>query len=83
MTGNNFNVWQESFIESFLEINSQSNIKSDWLNYSEILKTEYKDCIIKPINMSDYFATVSKLADIKFKSLKSEKNIFVKKTRQS
>ena len=42
MTGNNFNVWQESFIESFLEINSQSNIKSDWLNYSEILKTEYK-----------------------------------------
>ena len=54
MTGNNFNVWQESFIESFLEINSQSNIKSDWLNYSEILKTEYKDCIIKPINKYFY-----------------------------
>jgi len=33
------------------------------------------------INMSDYFATVSKLAYIKFKSLKSEKNIFVKKTK--
>ena len=29
------------------------------------------------INMSDYFATLSKLADIKFRSLKSEKNIFL------
>jgi SOS response regulatory protein OraA/RecX len=31
--------------------------------------------------MSDYFATLSKLADIKFRSLKSEKNIFTKKTK--
>lgn len=54
MIENNFNVWEESFTQSFLEINSQSNIKSDWLNYSEILKTEYKDCIIKPINKYFY-----------------------------
>jgi regulatory protein len=51
----------------------------------ELKKKNVSDYCIKKalaaINMSDYFATVSKLADIKFKSLKSEKNIFVKKTK--
>ena len=36
---------------------------------------------LSAINNSDYFATLSKLADLKFKSLKSEKNIFIKKKK--
>jgi hypothetical protein len=51
---NNFNIWYESFDESFLYINERSNIKGDWLDYSEILKTEYKESIIKPVNKYFY-----------------------------
>ena len=51
----------------------------------ELKKINVSDYCIKKalaaINMSDYFATLSKLADIKFRSLKSEKNIFNKKTK--
>jgi len=66
MINNNFNIWQESKTESFLEINLNSNIKPDWLNYSEVLKTEYYDFIVKPINK--YFYKLSprpKLLSIK------------------
>lgn len=40
--------------KSFVFINKRSNIKDDWLDYNEILKTEYKDSIIKPINKYMY-----------------------------
>ena len=36
---------------------------------------------VSTINSSDYFSTLSKLAELKFKSLKSEKNIFIKKKK--
>ena len=49
-----FNIWYKSFNESFLYINERSNIKDDWLDYSEVLKTEYKNSIIKPINKNFY-----------------------------
>jgi hypothetical protein len=50
----NFNIWENSPKKSFVFINKRSNIKNDWLNYDEILKTEYKDSIIKPINKYMY-----------------------------
>jgi len=50
----NFNIWENSPKKSFVFINKRSNIKDDWLNYNEILKTEYKDSIIKPINKYMY-----------------------------
>lgn len=46
----NFNIWENSTKRSFVFINKRSNIKDDWLNYEEVLKTEYKDSIIKPVN---------------------------------
>lgn len=46
----NFNIWYKSDSESFLDINSKSNIKPSWLNYKEVLSGEYADSIIKPIN---------------------------------
>lgn len=49
-----FNIWYKSFNESFLYINERSNIKDDWLDYSEILKTEYSNSVIKPINKYIY-----------------------------
>lgn len=54
MANPDFNIWYKSFNESFLYINERSNIKDDWLDYSEILKTEYKNSIIKPINKYIY-----------------------------
>lgn len=54
MANSDFNIWYKSFNESFLYINERSNIKDDWLDYNEILKTEYKDSIIKPINKYIY-----------------------------
>ncbi len=54
MANPDFNIWYKSFNESFLYINERSNIKDDWLDYSEILKTEYSDKIIKPINKYFY-----------------------------
>lgn len=45
-----FNIWYKSTIESFLYINHRSNIKDDWLNYSEVLNGKYKDSVLKPIN---------------------------------
>lgn len=46
----NFNVWYKSGSESFLDINSRSNIRPSWLNYSEVLSGYYSDSVIKPIN---------------------------------
>lgn len=54
MANLDFNIWYKSFSESFLYINERSNIKDDWLDYSEILKTKYKNSIIKPINKYIY-----------------------------
>jgi hypothetical protein len=54
MADPDFNIWYKSFNESFLYINERSNIKNDWLDYSEVLKTEYKNSIIKPINKNFY-----------------------------
>ena len=45
-----FNIWYKSKIESFLFINERSNIKDEWLNYSEVLNGRYANSIIKPIN---------------------------------
>lgn len=45
-----FNIWYKSFSESFLYINERSNLKDDLLDYSCVLKGQYKDSIIKPIN---------------------------------
>jgi hypothetical protein len=54
MANPDFNIWYKSFNESFLYINERSNIRPDWLDYSEILKTEYSNSIIKPINKYFY-----------------------------
>ena len=54
MNSPDFNIWYKSFDESFLFINERSNIKPEWLNYDEVLKTEHKDSIIKPINKYMY-----------------------------
>lgn len=45
-----FNIWYKSKVESFLYINERSNIKDEWLDYSEVLNGKYKNSIIKPIN---------------------------------
>jgi hypothetical protein len=54
MAKTDFNIWQKSFDKSFLFINEQSNVRPDWLTYNEVLKTEYKDSVIKPINKYIY-----------------------------
>lgn len=54
MSQSDFNIWYKSNKESFLYINERSNIKNDWLDYNEVLKTEYKNSIIKPINKYIY-----------------------------
>lgn len=54
MADADFNIWYKSKKESFLYINERSNIKNDWLDFDEILKTEYKKSIIKPINKYIY-----------------------------
>lgn len=50
MPESDFYIWYKSTIQSFLYINHRSNIKDEWLNYSEVLNGKYKDSIIKPIN---------------------------------
>lgn len=50
MSNLDFDAWDKGRKGSFLNINLKSNIKDDWLKYEEVLKTEYKDSIIKPIN---------------------------------
>jgi hypothetical protein len=63
--GINFYIWEKSLTQSFLYINERSNLKSDWLDYKEILKTEYKDSVIKPINKYFYkLSTPPKLVSI-------------------
>jgi hypothetical protein len=60
-----FNIWQNSTKQSFLFINQRSNIKNEWLSYDEVLKTEYKNSIIKPINKYMYkLASPPKLISI-------------------
>jgi len=54
MANPDFNIWYKSFNESFLYINERSNVKDDWLNYNQVLQTEYKDSLIKPINKYFY-----------------------------
>lgn len=49
-----FYIWEKSLTQSFLYINERSNLKNDWLNYKEVLNTEYKESIIKPINKYFY-----------------------------
>jgi hypothetical protein len=44
------NIWSKSRKESFLYINERSNMRPDWLEYSEVLAGQYKNSIIKPIN---------------------------------
>lgn len=53
-----FNIWEKSLTQSFLYINERSNLKNDWLNYKEVLNTEYKNSIIKPINKYFYKLSV-------------------------
>jgi hypothetical protein len=50
MAESDFNIWYKSRNESFLYINERSNIKDEWLNYSEVLHGKYKNSILKPIN---------------------------------
>jgi hypothetical protein len=50
MANPDFNIWYKSFDKSFLYINERSNIKDEWLDYDEILKSKYKNTILKPIN---------------------------------
>lgn len=65
MAQSDFNIWYKSNKESFLYINERSNIKDDWLDYDEVLKTEYKDAVIKPINKYFYkLSTPPKLLSI-------------------
>ena len=45
-----FHAWEKGVNGSFLNINHKSNIKEDWMVYSEVLKSKYKNSIIKPIN---------------------------------
>jgi hypothetical protein len=47
----NFFIWQNSKTESFLDINKKSNIKDEWLVYSRIKDSSFKDSILKPINL--------------------------------
>ena len=54
MADPDFNIWYKSFNESFLYINERSNVADDWLDFSEVLKTPYKDSILKPINKYIY-----------------------------
>lgn len=45
-----FNIWQETWDPVFSEISEKSRININWLTYSKILDSEYKDCVIKPVN---------------------------------
>jgi hypothetical protein len=46
-----FDIWYKSKSESFLYINERSRVSHRWLSYQEGIKDEYKDSIIKPINL--------------------------------
>lgn len=46
----NFNIWQETFDPIFSEINEKSRANVNWLTYSKIMSSEYKDLVLKPIN---------------------------------
>jgi hypothetical protein len=60
-----FFAWDHGANKSFIEINDRSNVKPDWLTYNEVLKTEYKNSIIKPINKYMYkLSTPPKLVSI-------------------
>lgn len=50
MAESDFYIWYKSKTESFLYINERSNIKDEWLNFSEVLEGKYSQSIIKPIN---------------------------------
>ena len=54
MADPDFNIWYKSFNESFLYINERSNVADDWLDFNEVLKTPYKNSILKPINKYIY-----------------------------
>jgi hypothetical protein len=45
-----FHAWEKGNKDSFLDINLKSNVKDEWLEYKEVVNSEYKDSIIKPIN---------------------------------
>lgn len=46
----NFHIWQETWDPIFSDINEKSRVNINWLTYSKIIQSEYKDLIIKPIN---------------------------------
>lgn len=47
----NFNLWYDSYDESFLKINRDSMAPEKWLSFYEVVRREYRDSIIKPINL--------------------------------
>ena len=46
MNNFDFNIWENSTKKSFVFINKRSNIKNDWLDYDEILKTDINGNVI-------------------------------------
>lgn len=46
----NFHIWQETWDPVFSDINEKSRVNINWLTYSKVMQSEYKNSIIKPIN---------------------------------
>lgn len=46
----NFHVWQETWDPVFFDINEKSRVNLNWLSYSKIIQSEYKESILKPLN---------------------------------
>jgi hypothetical protein len=60
-----FFAWDNGAQKTFIDINNRSNVRHEWLAYEEVLKTEYKDSVIKPINKYMYkLSTPPKLISI-------------------
>ncbi len=47
----NFNIWYESYDESFIKLNLDSFAQPEWLSFEEVMKREYSSSILKPINL--------------------------------
>lgn len=47
----NFNVWYESYDESFIKLNIDSLVPLEWLSFKEVLNREYSMSVLKPINL--------------------------------
>lgn len=46
----NFHIWQETWDPVFSDISEKSRVNINWITYSKVMQSEYKDSIIKPIN---------------------------------